>query len=126
MNLTGVLIGNDVRIINESVEIAKMTKDPETRKRRYKLAQEKAKHLKSLEPFAKCDQLKALKEAQRAWFDLNIYLEERKKIASKEASISAGELKKANKEAFWEGAAETEMVDVFMDDMAKATWKKDK
>ena len=49
--MTEGLVANDVRIINESIQIISTTKSAETLKSRQKLLEERIHHLETLDPF---------------------------------------------------------------------------
>jgi hypothetical protein len=65
-SLTKQQISNDCRIIIDSAEICRFTKERSTLKSRKKLAKERYKHLQTLIPFADSEQKLLIREAKKA------------------------------------------------------------
>ena len=65
-SITGDLARNDIRVVVESVRIALMSPDADTRKRRRALAEERYRHLNKLKPFMDDEQLKVCASADDA------------------------------------------------------------
>jgi hypothetical protein len=64
--LTEQQIANDCRIILDSAEICRLTKDRKTLSGRKKVAKERYKHLQTLIPFADSKQKPLIKQAKKA------------------------------------------------------------
>lgn len=64
--LTAELVGNDCRIIMDSVMICQSTKNLEIKKQRAKLAKERYRHLLELKPFADSRQRGIIRDAEEA------------------------------------------------------------
>ena len=121
---TDTQIRNDCRVIGESVSIYLESKNEDTKNRRLATAVERQKHLKKLEPYADVDQKKLIR---KAWKDMQLldkaFRMERKEAREDELT-ALRQQKKQNREDFWTGAAETMMVDEFMDDCSDRIDKK--
>ena len=63
--LTNVLVANDVRIIQESIDIIQSTKSAETKESRCKVLADRIQHLEKLEPFADVSNKKLIQHAKQ-------------------------------------------------------------
>ena len=117
-------IRSDCRVIDESVIIYLESKSEDTKNRRLATAVERQKHLKKLEPYADAEQKELIR---KAWKDMQL-LDKVFRMEQKEArEDELGALrqrKRQNREDFWTGAAETMMIDEFMDDWSDRIDKK--